>query len=83
MSRFLINCNGAAGNSGQLAALPSSTSSVVSNGVGGGGGGSGLESANDVRRLQDDVNQLTKRNGGLSFLCPFSTFFVDEFEDDD
>jgi len=65
MNRLLIQTNG---DAYQSAALPSTSSSSLSAAVNGssacdGGGQSGL-SNNDVRRLQDEVNQLTKRNGG-------------------
>ena len=64
MNQLLIQTNGEAYPS---TALPSTSSSSLSAAVNGSsacdGGQSGL-SNNDVRRLQDEVNQLTKRNGG-------------------
>lgn len=51
------------------AAAPAAAAALNGSGDGpgsGSGGGSGNPSGNnnDVRRLQDEVNQLTKRNGG-------------------
>lgn len=60
MSRVLLqpNGDGGAGGSAVMAALPPAASVNGSSGVGEGNG-------NEVRRLQDEVNQLTKRNGGI------------------
>ena len=74
MNRLLIHSNGTgdgyATAVGTTAALThgaaSATASTALNGSS--GGDSGLVNSsgnnNDVRRLQDEVNQLTKRNGG-------------------
>ena len=66
MNRLLIHPNGepgSAGSSTTVAALPPAASV---NGSAGGGAEPG--NGNDVRRLQDEVNQLTKRNGGTQYL---------------
>lgn len=55
MNRLLIN--GSGDSAGHLPAL-TSTSSPFN------GASNMCENPNDVRRLQDEVNQLTKRNGG-------------------
>lgn len=70
MSRVLINFNGtgvapSGGAANRLALLPSASQPPTSAAVTTPSNGVGSESANDIRRLQDDVNQLTKRNGGM------------------
>ena len=60
MSRILLQPNGA----GQMPALPPAPAHPSSSGLNG-VVSRDSDSTNDVRRLQDDVNQLTKRNGGI------------------
>jgi hypothetical protein len=60
MSRILLQPNGA----GQMPALPPPPAQPSSSGLNG-VVSRDSDSTNDVRRLQDDVNQLTKRNGGI------------------
>jgi hypothetical protein len=74
MNRLLIHSNGTGDGYtpavGTTAALThgaaSATASTALNGSSGGDSGPVNSSGNnnDVRRLQDEVNQLTKRNGG-------------------
>ena len=67
MNRLLIQTNG---DAYPQAALPSSSSSSATGAVNGSGSCEG--GSNDVRRLQDEVNQLTKRNGG-KYKIPIAT----------
>lgn len=77
MNRLLIQSNGTTeGYASSSLAHPSTSTVNGSSSVEGSAGPSG--SNNDVRRLQDEVNQLTKRNGGthpsikfsvLTYLC--------------
>jgi hypothetical protein len=81
MNRLLIHSNGtgdgytpavaatAALTLGAASAAASTALNGSSSGDGGpGSGGNPSGNNNDVRRLQDEVNQLTKRNGG-NLLC--------------
>lgn len=63
MNRLLIHSNGT--SEGYVPALTHANTSAV-NGSSSEGSGGSSGSNNDVRRLQDEVNQLTKRNGGTS-----------------
>ena len=68
MSRLLLHPNAEGWSAPTGAALPAAPSVNGSTTVVDGSSGS----SNDVRRLQDEVNQLTKRNGGTSWCIVLS-----------
>ena len=66
MSRVLVHSNG---DAAELSISSTTPSSSNVNGVS--SNSSSNDSTNDVRRLQDEVNQLTKSRGGLILFFKF------------